>query len=47
MCDRSTYLVKQVSIRNRILVLADYLKTAIFGRDMTQLVAANEPGLED
>ena len=29
----STYLVKQVSTRTRVLVLVDVLKTRVFGRD--------------
>ena len=29
----STYLVKQVSTRTRVLVLLDVLKTRVFGRD--------------
>jgi len=32
---RSVYVVKQVSLRNRILVLFDWAKTRVFGRDLT------------
>ena len=32
---RSVYLSKQVSWRNRCLVTVDWLKTQIFGRDVT------------
>ena len=32
---RSVYVVKQVSPRTRFLVLFDWLKTKIFGRDVT------------
>eukprot|EP01038_Epipyxis_sp_PR26KG_P006467 gene6467-8896_t len=32
---RSVYLVKQVSTRNRFLVLVDQIKTKLFGRDLT------------
>jgi len=34
---RSVYLSKQVSWRNRLLVLVDWGKTQIFGRDITRL----------
>jgi NADH:ubiquinone reductase (H+-translocating) len=34
---RSVYLVKQVATRNRVLVTFDWLKSAIFGRDITRL----------
>ena len=34
---KSVYLVKQVSTRTRILVLFDYLKTWLFGRDLSAL----------
>jgi NADH dehydrogenase FAD-containing subunit len=34
---RSVYLVKQVATRNRILVTFDWLKTYLFGRDITRL----------
>jgi NADH dehydrogenase FAD-containing subunit len=33
---RSVYLVKQVATRNRVLVTFDWIKSAIFGRDMTR-----------
>jgi len=33
---RSVYLVKQVSFRNRILVLFDWIKSRVFGRDLTR-----------
>uniref|UniRef100_A0A7S1TJV9 FAD/NAD(P)-binding domain-containing protein n=1 Tax=Erythrolobus australicus TaxID=1077150 RepID=A0A7S1TJV9_9RHOD len=33
---RSVYLTKQVSTRNRILVLQDWIKTRLFGRDISQ-----------
>jgi len=33
---RSVYLVKQVATRNRVLVTFDWMKSAIFGRDMTR-----------
>lgn len=33
---RSVYIVKQVAVRNRILVAFDWAKTALFGRDMTR-----------
>ena len=34
---RSVYIVKQVATRNRVLVTFDWLKTALFGRDITRL----------
>ena len=34
---RSVYIVKQVSLRTRVLVLFDVLKTTLFGRDVTRL----------
>jgi NADH dehydrogenase FAD-containing subunit len=34
---KSVYLSKQVSMRNRLLVLNDWLKRQIFGRDITRL----------
>jgi len=33
---RSVYLVKQVSFRNRVLVLFDWIKSKVFGRDLTR-----------
>jgi NADH:ubiquinone reductase (non-electrogenic) len=33
---RSVYAVKQVDARSRVLVLIDYLKTRIWGRDISQ-----------
>lgn len=33
---RSVYMVKQVSFRNRVLVLFDWVKSKIFGRDLTR-----------
>mmetsp|Transcript_79418 Transcript_79418/g.125349 ORF Transcript_79418/g.125349 Transcript_79418/m.125349 type:complete len:579 (+) Transcript_79418:38-1774(+) len=33
---RSVYIVKQVSFRNRVLVLFDWIKSRIFGRDLTR-----------
>jgi len=33
---RSVYAVKQVSMRNRILITFDWIKAAIFGRDISQ-----------
>eukprot|EP00930_Biecheleria_cincta_P068101 TRINITY_DN5521_c0_g1_i1.p1 TRINITY_DN5521_c0_g1~~TRINITY_DN5521_c0_g1_i1.p1 ORF type:complete len:619 (-),score=69.26 TRINITY_DN5521_c0_g1_i1:108-1913(-) len=33
---RSVYLVKQVSFRNRVLVLFDWMKSRLFGRDLTR-----------
>ena len=34
---RSVYLVKQVATRNRVLVTFDWVKTFLFGRDVTRL----------
>lgn len=34
---RSVYLVKQVATRNRILVTFDWMKSSLFGRDITRL----------
>lgn len=34
---RSVYLSKQVSVRNRVLVLNDWIKRQVFGRDITRL----------
>eukprot|EP00594_Rhizosolenia_setigera_P014086 CAMPEP_0178965062 /NCGR_PEP_ID=MMETSP0789-20121207/16048_1 /TAXON_ID=3005 /ORGANISM="Rhizosolenia setigera, Strain CCMP 1694" /LENGTH=673 /DNA_ID=CAMNT_0020649955 /DNA_START=62 /DNA_END=2083 /DNA_ORIENTATION=+ len=34
---RSVYLTKQVSWRNRVLVATDWVKTQLFGRDITRL----------
>jgi NADH dehydrogenase FAD-containing subunit len=33
---RSVYLVKQVATRNRVLVTFDWIKSTLFGRDMTR-----------
>lgn len=33
---RSVYLSKQVSLRNRVLVFFDWIKTRAFGRDITR-----------
>jgi len=33
---RSVYATKQVSARNRLLILFDWLKTRLFGRDISQ-----------
>jgi hypothetical protein len=33
---RSVYLVKQVAVRNRVLVSFDWLKASLFGRDITR-----------
>jgi NADH dehydrogenase FAD-containing subunit len=33
---RSVYLSKQVSWRNRVLVAVDWVKTRVFGRDITR-----------
>ncbi|KAI8101634.1 hypothetical protein M9434_006701 [Picochlorum sp. BPE23] len=33
---KSVYITKQVSIRNRVLILFDWLKTQVFGRDLSQ-----------
>ncbi len=30
---RSVYITKQVSFRNRVLILFDWIKTKVFGRD--------------
>ncbi|MEW5296877.1 MAG: hypothetical protein WDW36_000124 [Sanguina aurantia] len=32
---RSVYITKQVSFRNRVLILFDWLKTKVFGRDLS------------
>jgi hypothetical protein len=32
---RSVYITKQVSLRNRVLILFDWLKTQVFGRDLS------------
>ena len=32
---RSVYLMKQASTRNRILVFIDWVKTRLFGRDIS------------
>jgi NADH dehydrogenase FAD-containing subunit len=34
---RSVYLSKQISMRNRVLVLNDWIKRQLFGRDITRL----------
>ncbi|CAB9512827.1 Internal alternative NAD(P)H-ubiquinone oxidoreductase A1, mitochondrial [Seminavis robusta] len=34
---RSVYLVKQVATRNRVLVTFDWIKSSVFGRDITRL----------
>jgi len=34
---RSVYVVKQVSFRNRVLVLFDWVKSKVFGRDLTRI----------
>jgi len=34
---RSVYVVKQVSTKTRLLVLFDWFKTKIFGRDVTRM----------
>lgn len=34
---RSVYIVKQVSFRNRVMVLFDWIKSRIFGRDLTRI----------
>ena len=34
---RSVYIVKQVSVRTRLLVIFDFFKNSLFGRDMTSL----------
>ena len=33
---KSVYITKQVSLRNRVLILFDWLKTRVFGRDLSQ-----------
>ena len=33
---RSVYITKQVSLRNRVLILFDWLKARVFGRDLSQ-----------
>ena len=33
---RSVYVTKQVSLRNRVLILFDWAKTRVFGRDLSQ-----------
>lgn len=33
---RSVYITKQVSFRNRVLILFDWLKAQVFGRDLSQ-----------
>ena len=33
---RSVYLAKQVSLRNRLLILGDWVRTRLFGRDITR-----------
>lgn len=33
---RSVYAVKQVDVRNRILVLFDYFKSRVYGRDISR-----------
>lgn len=33
---RSVYITKQVSFRNRVLILFDWLKAKVFGRDLSQ-----------
>mmetsp|Transcript_24638 Transcript_24638/g.68568 ORF Transcript_24638/g.68568 Transcript_24638/m.68568 type:complete len:102 (-) Transcript_24638:325-630(-) len=32
---RSVYITKQVSFRNRVLILFDWMKTKVFGRDLS------------
>ena len=32
---RSVYITKQVSFRNRVLILFDWLKAQVFGRDLS------------
>ncbi|CEM16721.1 unnamed protein product [Vitrella brassicaformis CCMP3155] len=34
---RSVYFVKQVSLRNRVLVLFDWMKSRMFGRDLSRI----------
>jgi NADH:ubiquinone reductase (non-electrogenic) len=33
---RSVYITKQVSFRNRVLILFDWMKAQVFGRDLSQ-----------
>lgn len=33
--DRSVYITKQVSFRNRVLILFDWMKAQVFGRDLS------------
>jgi len=33
---RSVYITKQVSFRNRVLILFDWFKAKLFGRDLSQ-----------
>lgn len=33
---RSVYITKQVSLRNRVLILFDWMKAKVFGRDLSQ-----------
>lgn len=33
---RSVYITKQVSTRNRVLILFDWIKAKVFGRDLSQ-----------
>lgn len=33
---RSVYITKQVSFRNRVLILFDWVKAKVFGRDLSQ-----------
>lgn len=32
---RSVYITKQVSFRNRVLILFDWMKAKVFGRDVS------------
>jgi len=32
---RSVYITKQVSLRNRVLILFDWIKAKFFGRDLS------------
>ena len=32
---RSVYITKQVSLRNRVLILFDWMKAQVFGRDIS------------
>jgi len=34
---RSVYVAKQVALRNRLLVVFDWIKSRAFGRDITRL----------